>query len=224
MNPHTPHPDEGRNPRQPAGQPNRRDPPRAAPPADDRGGRQSSGPCRHLPAAPADTSATLRWTFRPGHRRRVRRRPPPPPPPYYGPTPPPAGSQPQKFFDWIRSQGIHRGRERWVGRRCQRHRPPARRRPADCPRHPHRPDSLRGRRRPPLRHRLGAPARTRRPDPRPGGRRGPLVRRDDRRADHHDHRLPQPGHRQSGAGTATASAPSSGPSSGWAASSTSSTT
>ncbi|WP_367400634.1 PspC domain-containing protein [Arthrobacter sp. PsM3] len=37
------------------------------------------------------------------------------PPPYFGPTPPPATGQPQNFFDWIRSQGIHRGRERWIG-------------------------------------------------------------------------------------------------------------
>lgn len=34
--------------------------------------------------------------------------------PYSGPTPPAAG-QPQNFFDWIRSQGLQRGRERWVG-------------------------------------------------------------------------------------------------------------
>ncbi|WP_348994557.1 PspC domain-containing protein [Arthrobacter sp. AL12] len=39
----------------------------------------------------------------------------PPPPPYYGPTPPAAGSQPESFFEWIRSQGVYRGRERWVG-------------------------------------------------------------------------------------------------------------
>ena len=68
-----------------------------------------------------DTSATLPLDFSAGAGRqasagggrRLRR-----PPPYYGPTPPPpppAGSQPLNFFDWIRSQGIHRGRERWVG-------------------------------------------------------------------------------------------------------------
>lgn len=38
-----------------------------------------------------------------------------PPPPYYGATPPREGAQPQHFFDWIRSQGISRGRERWIG-------------------------------------------------------------------------------------------------------------
>ncbi|MFS0717506.1 PspC domain-containing protein [Arthrobacter sp. 1P04PC] len=37
---------------------------------------------------------------------------PPPGPPYAGERRP-AGSQ-QNFFDWIRSHGIHRGRERWV--------------------------------------------------------------------------------------------------------------
>lgn len=40
-----------------------------------------------------------------------------PPPPYYsyGATPPQGGAQPQNFFDWIRSQGLSRGRERWIG-------------------------------------------------------------------------------------------------------------
>ncbi|MDQ0854114.1 phage shock protein PspC (stress-responsive transcriptional regulator) [Arthrobacter sp. V4I6] len=44
-----------------------------------------------------------------------------PPPPYYGATPsygatpPQGGAQSQSFFDWVRSQGINRGRDRWVG-------------------------------------------------------------------------------------------------------------
>ncbi|XTR53119.1 PspC domain-containing protein [Pseudarthrobacter sp. So.54] len=60
----------------------------------------------------------FRWTFPPAAGAGT-----PPPPPYlgpsfgpsFGPTPPPAGSQPGNFFDWIRRQGVRRGRERWVG-------------------------------------------------------------------------------------------------------------
>ncbi|HET9348099.1 MAG TPA: PspC domain-containing protein, partial [Arthrobacter sp.] len=62
---------------------------------------------------PLDTSATLPLDFSAGAGGAGT--PPLPPPPYYGATPPPAGSQPQNFFDWIRSQGVYRGRERWVG-------------------------------------------------------------------------------------------------------------
>ena len=61
---------------------------------------------------PLDTSATLPLDFSAGAGGAGT---PPPPPPYYGPTPPAAGSQPQSFFDWVRSQGVYRGRERWVG-------------------------------------------------------------------------------------------------------------
>lgn len=64
---------------------------------------------------PLDTSATLPLDFSGGTGGGAGTPPLPPPPPYYGATPPPAGSQPQNFFDWIRSQGIYRGRERWVG-------------------------------------------------------------------------------------------------------------
>ncbi|QYF89456.1 PspC domain-containing protein [Arthrobacter sp. PAMC25284] len=40
----------------------------------------------------------------------------PPPPPYpYGPMPAGAGDRPQGFFDWIRSLGVSRGRDRWIG-------------------------------------------------------------------------------------------------------------
>jgi phage shock protein PspC (stress-responsive transcriptional regulator) len=53
--------------------------------------------------------------------------PGPTPPPYYGTlppyapgppfaaAPPSAAAQPQNFFDWIRSHGIYRGRDRWIG-------------------------------------------------------------------------------------------------------------
>lgn len=131
MNPHTEHPDEGDVPSgstagQPAGSP-------AAPAA---GATAAPAPAPAVPAerspdtsagssadrapaadgsatAPIDTSATLPLDFPAGAGTQPP--PPPPPPHHYGPTPPPAGSQPENFFDWIRSQGIHRGRERWVG-------------------------------------------------------------------------------------------------------------
>lgn len=95
MNPHTEHPDEGHVPSgSTAGEP------AGAPAADGSA------------TAPIDTSATLPLDFPAGAGTPPT---PPPPPHHYGPPPPPAGSQPQNFFDWIRSQGIHRGRERWVG-------------------------------------------------------------------------------------------------------------
>jgi phage shock protein PspC (stress-responsive transcriptional regulator) len=111
MNPHTDQPNEGDNSEgnDPAG--------RAA-------GQPSTG---STATAPVDTSATLPLDFSTGPGAGAGAgTPPPPPPPYYGATygatppprygtTPPAGSQPLNFFDWIRSQGIHRGRERWVG-------------------------------------------------------------------------------------------------------------
>ncbi|WP_160664267.1 PspC domain-containing protein [Pseudarthrobacter sp. ATCC 49987] len=123
MNPHTEHPDEGDVPSgstagQPAGSPAEpaAEPATGAPaersPATSAGSAADRAPAADDSAtAPVDTSATLPLDFPAG----AGTPPPPPPPHYYGPTPPPAGSQPQNFFDWIRSQGIHRGRERWVG-------------------------------------------------------------------------------------------------------------
>ena len=104
MNPHTDHPDDGHDPSgrtagQPAGQP-------AGPTAE-------TSDADQRPAA--DTSATLPLDFSAGAGAGTPPPPLPPPPLYYGTTPPPAGSQPLNFFDWIRSQGIRRGRERWVG-------------------------------------------------------------------------------------------------------------
>lgn len=40
---------------------------------------------------------------------------PPAPPPLYPDAQPPYVEQPQNFFSWIRSQGIHRGTDRWIG-------------------------------------------------------------------------------------------------------------
>ena len=95
---------------QPAGQP-------AGPPAETSGAAQrpaadSSPTARWIPPPPS------RWTFRPAPATAPcrRRTPPPPPAALLRPDAPAGrGSQPLNFFDWIRSQGIHRGRERWVG-------------------------------------------------------------------------------------------------------------
>ncbi|MDR7084377.1 phage shock protein PspC (stress-responsive transcriptional regulator) [Arthrobacter ginsengisoli] len=130
MNPHTPNHDEDHEPAgRTAGQ-------SAAKPADHAADQSAAQPADHAadqstdtagsstadhrPAA--DTSATLPLDFPAGPTGPGMLPPPPPssgsgptPPPYYGPPAPPAASQPQNFFDWIRSQGIHRGRERWVG-------------------------------------------------------------------------------------------------------------
>jgi phage shock protein PspC (stress-responsive transcriptional regulator) len=151
MNPHTPNPDEGRDPAdrtagqpavEPAGQPAEQSAAQAtgqpagqpeAEPAAEPAGAFGSAAAEQRPAAdradtapvdtsatlPLDTSATLPLDFSAGPAGGGT---PPPysggpttPPPYYGPTPPPAAGQPQNFFDWIRSQGVHRGRERWIG-------------------------------------------------------------------------------------------------------------
>ena len=201
MNPHTDHPDEGHDPAghtadraagQPAGQPagpTAETPVRRGPAARSRQlPHHSGGYFRHPPvglfgrrrrrdAAAATASAAL-----------LRRDAP-------------AGRKPAAEFLRLDPQpGRPPGPRALGGRRRQRHRRALRRRPADCPRHPDRPDGLRGRRRPPLRHRLGAAARTRRPHPRPGGRGRPVVVRDDRGPDHHGHRLPQPGCRRLGLG------------------------
>lgn len=145
MNPHTDLPDEGRGASgraagHPGNQPSEPSPQEPAAQAQSEQGPSAQAPSEQEPAAqeastddagktaPLDTSATLPLDFPAGSGAPL---PPPPPPPYYGPTdgpgqgpadapdfgptPVPAGAQPQNFFDWIRSQGIHRGRERWVG-------------------------------------------------------------------------------------------------------------
>ncbi|MET1066084.1 MAG: PspC domain-containing protein [Arthrobacter sp.] len=110
MNPHTDHPDEDRGPvgrtdGEPAG------PPAGPPlePAPETSGADRGPAADTSPTTPVETSATLPLDSSAGAGT------PPPPPPYYGPPAPPRGSQQPTFFDWIRSQGIHRGRDRWVG-------------------------------------------------------------------------------------------------------------
>ncbi|MCU1511413.1 MAG: hypothetical protein JWO34_1253 [Arthrobacter sp.] len=91
MNPHTPHPDDSQDPSGPAA---------------------GTGPSEARPAGPGAPATVPAGPLPP---------PPPPPPPYYGTTPPHGGTpgqgnaQSQSFFDWIRSQRIYRGRDRWVG-------------------------------------------------------------------------------------------------------------
>lgn len=130
MNPHTDQPDEGDNSEgnDPSGRTGRPGGQSAGQPAGS--AAETSGPDQRpaadsSPTAPVDTSATLPLDFSAGADGGAGAgagTPPPPPPLYYGATPPAhygappqAGSQPLNFFDWIRSQGIHRGRERWVG-------------------------------------------------------------------------------------------------------------
>ncbi|HEX9228039.1 MAG TPA: PspC domain-containing protein [Arthrobacter sp.] len=124
MNPHTDHPAEGSDPSgSPAGQPTAHQTGQPAGPADEtaaRAGASQRPAADTSPTAPVDTSATLPLDFSAGTGPTGSAGggalpPPPPPPPYYGPTPPPPGSQSLTFFDWIRSQGIQRGRDRWVG-------------------------------------------------------------------------------------------------------------
>ncbi|QCB96696.1 PspC domain-containing protein [Arthrobacter sp. PAMC25564] len=109
MNPHTPPPPEGHDPSErPADHPSDR--PSGGP---DASGSPSEGPSG-IPAAPAagEPLPEAPPLYPPGGPAGPGTLPPPP---YYGPMPPLAGPQPQNFFDWIRSHGIHRGRERWIG-------------------------------------------------------------------------------------------------------------
>ncbi|KQN94962.1 PspC domain-containing protein [Arthrobacter sp. Leaf69] len=131
MNPHTDHPTEGRDPSgstpgtpaEPAGQPGGQPAGLPAGPADETAGRagEAQRPAADSsPTEPVGTSATLPLEFPAGTgpTGSAGGGALPPPPPYYGPTPPPPpppGSQSLTFFDWIRSQGIQRGRDRWVG-------------------------------------------------------------------------------------------------------------
>lgn len=96
MNPHTPHPDED---------PNASGRPDSTPDA------TSGGPADTTAAAgePAQEAPPL---YPPGGP--YPSGPGATPPPYTG-APPAPGVPPQNFFDWIRSHGIYRGRQRWVG-------------------------------------------------------------------------------------------------------------
>ncbi len=109
MNPHTPHPDDDPN------VPGRQE---SAPDAASSGTADTTPPAGEPgpEAPPLHAQGAGQYPPGTGHT-------PPPPfsdtPPYTAPpyagTPPAAGAQPLNFFDWIRSHGIYRGRERWIG-------------------------------------------------------------------------------------------------------------
>ena len=201
MNPHTPHPDEGRA--------------SADRPATDRpapnfqtGTSRPERPEPERPAADLPAHGTSRpRTSRHGPARSGlppgRAAPPPEPPRLYPPGDPNGPLPGRQAAELLRldPQPGHLPRTRPLDRRRgQRHSPPARRRPPDHPRRPDRPDRLRRNWRSRLRPRLGAAARTRRPHSRPGGRRRAVDGRHDRRPHHLGHRFPQPGHRRLGLG------------------------
>lgn len=137
MNPHTPHPDENQAP---SGSEPGIGPSAAAPASPETSAASSAGPetSGDVPApGPAGTSPTVPLEVPPGggtgasnepHGNGTPEAPPlypsggpggsgtlPPPPSYYGAATPPNGARPQSFFDWVRDQGIYRGRDRWVG-------------------------------------------------------------------------------------------------------------
>lgn len=116
MNPHTPHPDEGTA--------------SADRPATDRSHPELPEPELPEPELPNLERPNLERpaTELPDPELPGRGQPapafagpggaPPEPPPLYPPGDPNGplpGRQTQNFFDWIRSQGIYRGRDRWIG-------------------------------------------------------------------------------------------------------------
>ncbi len=114
MNPHTPHPDEG---------PASADRPATDGPSAERPDTEALDTERPDAEAPdTERSATSQPAAPAAGSGPVGPPPtePPPvePPPLYppgdqnGPFP---GRETQNFFDWIRSQGIYRGRDRWIG-------------------------------------------------------------------------------------------------------------
>lgn len=107
MNPHTPHPDEGndRSGMNPSGQNPPGQPDAGQNPSDQPdGGQNPSGqPDAGPEARPAESAGSS------------AEEPAPEAPPLYNYGQPPGQAQPLGFFDWIRSRGIQRGRDRWVG-------------------------------------------------------------------------------------------------------------
>ncbi len=114
MNPHTPHPDEGQasadrpaTDRPHAERPDAERPDTERPDTErpDAERPDSELPDTDQPATPPAGSGPVGP-------------PPTEPPPLYEPGDPHGplpGRQEQNFFDWIRSQGIYRGRDRWIG-------------------------------------------------------------------------------------------------------------
>jgi phage shock protein PspC (stress-responsive transcriptional regulator) len=104
MNTHPPQPDEGSTPSD-----------RASGRPENAAGAASSTPAASVPrpaeGEPAPEPPPL---FPPGDPAGTGT-PPPQAPPYYAAIPPRGGAPTQNFFGWIRSHGIYRGRERWIG-------------------------------------------------------------------------------------------------------------
>lgn len=114
MNPHTPHPGEGQDPSEaPSGLPHHATGTSGGPSAGTSGTPAPAGPGGYSDGGPA--AGGSRPEAPPLYPPGGPAGPGTLPPPYIGAAPPQAGIQPQNFFDWVRSQGIHRGRERWIG-------------------------------------------------------------------------------------------------------------
>lgn len=112
MNPHTPHPDEG--PTVPGGPDDASDTtPETPAGSTSPDGFEATGTMpTPAPGGTGDGPGATAGDAPPLYPPRG------PYPSYSGSTPPPAAPTPaagQNFFDWIRSHGIHRGRERWIG-------------------------------------------------------------------------------------------------------------
>ena len=119
MNPHTPHPDESpaSADRPATDKPDTERPgtelpgtgqPAAAPPGSEPAGSEPVG-AQTVGSAPVNSEPIGSGSAG---------GPPPEPPRLYPPGAPDGpfpGRAPQNFFDWIRSQGIYRGRDRWIG-------------------------------------------------------------------------------------------------------------
>jgi len=108
MNPHTPYPDEDpHNPGRPDSTPD--SVPGSGPDATPGGPADTAYPAGPAAGGPSQEPPPL---YPPGSP--YLSGPGGTPPPHTGAHPAP-GMQPQNFFDWIRTHGIHRGRERWIG-------------------------------------------------------------------------------------------------------------
>ena len=116
MNPHTPHPDEGpASADRPATDPSHPELPEPEAPAAELPEPEVSGTELPHPELP---EPELPGTSQPAPAFSGPGGAPPEPPRLYPPGDPSGplpGRQTQNFFDWIRSQSIYRGRDRWIG-------------------------------------------------------------------------------------------------------------
>ena len=146
MNPHTPHPDDDRT---------SADRPRTDPTDPDLPDTGLPGPSRPSAGSPEATQpvgprlAVKRRRSRPCSTRPATRTGPTPRRTMAGPLPGRTSARharsartartrqprPQNFFDWVRRQGIYRGRDRWIGGVASGIAHRLQRRPPDRPRH-----------------------------------------------------------------------------------------